>query len=563
MRVIPGLLVWSLLLCGHASLDQVMAEDLTVGVNQVRNLAQVEPDSWDFRSLQSLIERLGLTGKGTFGGNRALSRFEFALRLNTVLDRLDRLIALGQAGTVTKAELLGLERLRFEFEPELASLRARTERLEVQAARLEPDLFSPTTKLEGSVIMAVTGGGGGEGSRILTGFPDSSPPFGDALGTTEFLATGVNTSIVNRTSLTLRSSFFGKDELLLRMRGVSGFGAGASLPGIANGLGPLFYAGGPLGSSFDQSTTNVTTNGLAPVSIDELYYAANFGGEQFRFIVAGRVNVGELVDTNSFSNNEEVDFSNGSFLNNQLITYSFSAFYGPGAGFGWQVADFLRVRAIYTAGNGGASSGDAKRNFNEFGAPVGGFGAGGLFGGQSLLVGELVFEPSRTATIKLQYARAVEQGAVLGTVLPDAVINSISQGYGINAEWAITPGFALFGRYAFATTDVNALEGSAYTQIGSTTWHAGFTLPNFLGEGNGLGFAYGQPVRVHSGSVTIAEETTGLVPSGVEGDFEIFYRIRLTDRLTITPDLQFIVQPVHSVNSNGLTVGTVRAVFNF
>ncbi|MBC8120462.1 MAG: carbohydrate porin, partial [Gemmatimonadaceae bacterium] len=135
-----------------------------------------------------------------------------------------------------------------------------------------------------------------------------------------------------------------------------------------------------------------------------------------------------------------------------------------------------------------------------------------------------------------------------------------------NAEWAITPSLAVFGRYGFAATNVNSMESTFFSEIHSTTWQVGLTLPDFLGPGNSLGVGYAQPVRVHSGSVSgLAGPglTSGLVPSGVEGDIELFYRIQLNDRLTITPDLQFIIQPVNSVNSNGLTIGTLRAVFSF
>jgi porin len=152
---------------------------------------------------------------------------------------------------------------------------------------------------------------------------------------------------------------------------------------------------------------------------------------------------------------------------------------------------------------------------------------------------------------------------VLGSVFADEINHSVTQAFGLNAEWAITPGLAVFGRYAFGATDVVPLEGPVYSRLHSTTWHAGLTFPDFLSPGNALGIAYGQPVRVHSGTRTDAEDTASLVPSGVEGDIEVFWRIRLSDRLTLTPDLQFFVQPVHSLRSNGLTVGTLRAVFSF
>lgn len=536
----------------------------TVRVNSVTELTDVDPNSWASLALASVAEHLNLTGSRPVAGERFLSRTEFASGLDAALQKVSELAAANNGERITAEDLATLERLRFEFAGELSTMRRRTDVLESRAQDIDSRLFATTAKLDGSVIMALTGGG--SGGRIASGFPDIAPAFGDALGATNFPAAGINTTLVTRTTLNLRATLMGEDQLLVRLRGVSGFDAGAALPGISSGLGPLFYAGGPNGSSYDQSTTVVSTTGLASVSFDEVYYTTGMDGDRFRALIAARVNIGELVDTNSFANNEDVDFSNGLFLNNQLITFSFSAFYGPGAGFGWQLNDFLRLRVIYTAGNGGAGVGNAKREANAFGAPFGAFGAGGLFGGQTLLATELRIDPDRNASIKLQYAQVVEQSAVLGTILPDTVNNSVTNGYGVNAEWAITPSLAIFGRYGFAATNVNAMESASFSEINSTTWQAGLTLPDFLGPGNSLGIGYAQPVRVHSGSVSGLVRpglTTGLVPSGVEGDIELFYHVQLNDRLTITPDLQFIIQPINSLNSNGLTIGTLRAVFSF
>lgn len=57
--------------------------------------------------------------------------------------------------------------------------------------------------------------------------------------------------------------------------------------------------------------------------------------------------------------------------------------------------------------------------------------------------------------------------------------------------------------------------------------------------------------------------TSSLVPSGTERDYVVYYRHMLTDRLSLTPILQFIEQPVNSSRSNGLAVGILRAVFSF
>jgi hypothetical protein len=121
---------------------------------------------------------------------------------------------------------------------------------------------------------------------------------------------------------------------------------------------------------------------------------------------------------------------------------------------------------------------------------------------------------------------------VLATVMPEAIRNSTNDAYGINAEWAITPRFALFGRYGLASTQVNAFDGYAFSGVRSNTWHVGFALPNLFAPGNNLSVAYGQPVRVFAGTaagLATAGLTTSLVPSGTEGNIEIFYRLRLND----------------------------------
>ena len=54
-------------------------------VTSVWQLSDVNPRDWAFQALQSLVERYGvITGypDGTFKGNRALTRYEFAAGLN-------------------------------------------------------------------------------------------------------------------------------------------------------------------------------------------------------------------------------------------------------------------------------------------------------------------------------------------------------------------------------------------------------------------------------------------------------------------------------------------------
>ncbi|MFO5494717.1 MAG: iron uptake porin, partial [Cuspidothrix sp.] len=97
-------------------------------VTSVSQFTDVQPTDWAFQALQSLVERYGCIAgypNGTFRGNRALSRYEFAAGLNACLDRVNELIATATADMVTKQDLATLQRLQEEFSAELATLRGR------------------------------------------------------------------------------------------------------------------------------------------------------------------------------------------------------------------------------------------------------------------------------------------------------------------------------------------------------------------------------------------------------------------------------------------------------
>ncbi|MGK7890327.1 MAG: iron uptake porin [Leptolyngbyaceae cyanobacterium] len=126
-------------------------------VTSVSQLSDVQPTDWAFQALQSLVERYGCIAgypNGTYRGNRAMTRYEFAAGLNACLDRINELIAAGLADKVSREDLAVLQRLQEEFAAELATLRGRVDALEARVAELEDNQFSTTTKLGGEVIFA-------------------------------------------------------------------------------------------------------------------------------------------------------------------------------------------------------------------------------------------------------------------------------------------------------------------------------------------------------------------------------------------------------------------------
>jgi uncharacterized protein YlxW (UPF0749 family) len=128
----------------------------------VSQLKDVQPTDWAFEALQSLVERYGIAVvylDGTFLGNRAVPRYEFAAALNAALNRVNKLMETGQGDQVTREDLATLQRLKEEFAAKLALLRARVDAVEARTAELKAAQFSTTTQLQGQAIFAVTGGG--------------------------------------------------------------------------------------------------------------------------------------------------------------------------------------------------------------------------------------------------------------------------------------------------------------------------------------------------------------------------------------------------------------------
>ena len=96
------------------AIDQSLVDPMGQ-VTSVSQLSDVDPTAWAFQALQSLVERYGCIAgypDGTFKGNRAMTRYEFAAGLNACLDRITELIAASTADLITKEDLAVLQKLQ-------------------------------------------------------------------------------------------------------------------------------------------------------------------------------------------------------------------------------------------------------------------------------------------------------------------------------------------------------------------------------------------------------------------------------------------------------------------
>jgi hypothetical protein len=187
-----GFLETNMLTQGQVLAAEYRQSDLTDKVTSVSQMSDVRSSDWAFIALQSLVQRYPTLTRHinkTFQGNRSMTRYEFAVTLNTFLTSLQQQRKIQK---IDREDLPIIKRLQAEFSDELATLNLSANSLETRVATLENSQFAPTTTLSGEVILAISDDFGGE--------------------------TEDNLALQQRTQLTLRTSFTGEDRLRVTMR---------------------------------------------------------------------------------------------------------------------------------------------------------------------------------------------------------------------------------------------------------------------------------------------------------------------------------------------------------
>jgi hypothetical protein len=181
-----------------AAVNQYASSEQVSSINQ---LSDVQPTDWAYQALSNLVERYGCVAgypNGTYGGGKAMTRYEAAALLNACLDRVTE-------------QTDELKRLADEFRNELTVIQGSVTKLEAQVGQLEATQFSTTTKLRG------------EASFVLGNVDDYRTKGGDV----------THAAFNYDLRLNLDTSFTGKDLLKTRLRSANfssdPFGSSSSL----------------------------------------------------------------------------------------------------------------------------------------------------------------------------------------------------------------------------------------------------------------------------------------------------------------------------------------------
>ena len=540
--------------------DDLSIQEDAAQVTSVSQLSDVRPTDWAFQALQSLVERYGCIAgypDGTFRGNRAMTRYEFAAGLNACLDRITQQISGSTGNLVSREDLASLQRLQEEFAAELATLRGRVDALEARTAELEANQFSTTTKLNGFAWFNLTGAFAGDKVRVEATNGKAAPldrvPGRDPV---------TNRPIVQRVDdnpeitfsqlvwLTLTTSFTGKDELITQLA-------------VGNGNSPANqYTSAGFFNTFGTPFLDQTAGGNPnEVILRELSYRFPLSNS-LQVVVGPRINFYRYFDNNKF--NFFVDGASSFNSNNSPLLSATRR--GAGALALWDISRALKLRLGYL---GESTEFLPTSVFNSASNP-----SQGLFGGTNTTTAELTFSPSDRANLRFLYSRSnIQQiGGFIGSPNSKPLNGVADDGFGgrlgnatadtfsFNFDWSVTRRFGLFGRYGYAETNIfpktNRPDGTIKTQ----SYQLGFALPDLFKKGALFSVSFLVPFDVTGGRRFLV---SGGGNGGTQYEFEATYYLPLTDHISIVPAFYAIGNANNFDNNPTIFVGNLRTQFSF
>ncbi|PSB47179.1 porin [Cyanosarcina cf. burmensis CCALA 770] len=529
--------------------------DIMAQVTSVSQLSDVQPTDWAFQALQSLVERYGCIAgypDGTYRGNRALTRYEFAAGLNACLDRVNELIATASADVVDKQDLDTLQALQAEFAAEIATMRRRVDALETQTAELEANQFSTTTKLTANIFLNVTGAFA-DGDITAEGTSVFVPARGaDGRPVRRTISDDPNVTFSDYLFLNFNTSFTGKDSLVTQL--VAGNGNSPANTFASAGLFNTF--GVPY--TDQKGVTGADNN----VIVRELFYSFPVG-KSLQFTVGPRVNWFRHFDNNRFT----LYLTGASSYNSIGSTLLNSVDRGSGAVVAWEINDQFKLTAGYLGENTEFLSGSA---FNTSSNP-----SQGLFKPTNTITAELAFAPGKNLNLRFLYNRSNIQAVNgrVGGAIGEPIYGFVDDGFGgsiedatadtwnFNFDWLVTQGIGLFGRYTHASTNVKpTTDGRLDGEVDVQAIQAGLAFPDLGKEGALLTFSYLRPFAVLDGRNFLV---SGGGDGGVQYEFEATYYYPITDNIALVPAFYLIANPNNFSDNPNIYVGNLRAQFKF
>jgi len=524
-------------------------------VTSVSELRDVQPSSWAYEALQSLVERYGCVvgySDRTFRGDRALSRWEFAAGLNACMGTMERLIQENVA--VVREDLDKLKRLAQDFEAELAALGTRVDNLETRISYLEDHQFSTTTKLFGVSTFYLAGTAGDQTAASYI------PSVNGVKEIRSSQKLSSQTVMQYSTLLSLNTSFNGKDNLSVDLW----------TSNVTPFSGPIFGF-----------TPNVTGTYQSRLSFDAPPYNNQLQIADLIYKFQPLDNLSVFVDALGGEVSGELLYSNQPFTVFAPYITSISRF-GRFDPIYYQTLARPGVGANYKFSDQFAFGAGFYGDFNS-GNPEQGF-----FNGGNAAIAQFSLFPTDSLGMTLTYVRSYnEAGAFVnvsgqtsslyadqpfGTVivsprpgLPATVPVSIatatdhvSWGFG----WRPMQTLALTGDVgvAFAHAQQDNPTYGVYKGDGATLfeWNVGVAFIDLFQEGNIGSILVGNPYRV------VNQGSGELKPEGdTAWHIEIAYQYRINGNISIQPGFLVVLNPENNNSNPAVWVWQLKTQYMF
>lgn len=502
-------------------------------VTSVSQLKDVQPNDWAFQALQSLVERYGCIAgypDSSYRGNRALSRYEFAAGVNACLDRINELITTATSDLVTREDLAILQKLQSEFAPELATLRGRVDSLEARTAEIKANQFSTTTKLNGLLIIGIQGRTKNRG--------DVNPRDGQK----DTDDAGTNIDVISLAQLYLTSQITPRSYLFTGLLD----GKGTSGPRFTNSVSRNDVL---LGYEFPTDNLIISDLNFHWLVTDTLAVMVGTEGVSMPAAFRGPNRV-ESAATGPLSYFAQ---------RNPILNMG----YGHGGiAIDWQFAKRASLQAIYTSyqpGNPGKRS--------------------GLFDGTTTTGVQLLLTPTDTLDLSLYYVNNYSSDGCLLTFVGDECLTTVNTTTGKSAPlqtnavgatitWQISPRISAGAWGGYTKSYIPGQSGNVET----TNYMVFLNFPDLFAKGNLAGIYVGQPPKITSSDLPIGNNVPDFVNTGLgraggqpgtTTQIEAFYRLQLTDNISITPGIIHILEPGNTPDSDSVTIGILRTTFTF
>ncbi|HEY9829000.1 MAG TPA: iron uptake porin [Stenomitos sp.] len=496
-------------------------------ITNVTQLSDVSPGDWAYEALRSLVERYGCIAgypDGTFRGNRAMTRYEFAAGLNACLQQVERLMASSTSVLVRREDLEILQRIVQEFQTELATLGTQINTLEGRVAFLEEHQFSPTTKLTGSADFGLIDAWGDRKA-----VPSGQEPTEDL---------NVNAFAPGRVGLNFDSSFTGKDLLRVKLEAGNFSPLDASVTGTDMTLYDFDTRTGPTGND---------------IVLGSLSYRFPIGDRIEAFIASQGLGSPDIAP--------QLNPAGGglSRFGQRNPIYRLSD--GAGVGLNVRLTESLLASLTYLGSPGNFSSPSLER---------------GIFEGQFGALAQLSFSPTKSFDIAFTYVRYYSPQPGEGTNITGNTGSGFAQtpfgddiatsanAYGIEAQYRFTPRFAIGGWVGVTTAQAEtggALVNGALVNKGDEAeiWNYAIAMAfrDFGKEGNALGLIFGMPPRARGNDVISRRDLD------TSYRVESFFRYKLTNNIFLTPSFFVIFNPEHNNANDSIFVGTLLTTFSF